>query len=486
VYGVANYAEQVEKGGYFVDKTPYLEKLELVENVIYLRPRRFGKSMLCSLLHYYYDLNAASRFMELFGHTWIGQHPTGKQNRYMILHLNFSSVEVGSTLKEIEHEFKIKRNTLFQELRQSYASYLADMPLFEIDQSVSSNLNRLISYIYSRRLPPLYVMIDEYDNFANHLITTHRDALYRAVTADDSFLKTFLKALKEGRERGAIANIFITGILPMTMDDLASAFNIGTYLTLDPMFEAMAGFTQTEVDHLLDEIYVDYALDPTTRPEINALIKNHYDGYHFASHEGEPLYNATSLMYFLRELTLYKKPPEALTDLNLRTDLYWIRRLTGSNPANTENFVATLTTENRIPYSRALLVSKFNLARFFEPAFYPISFFYLGMLTRLDDFSLTLPNVSMRQIFVEYFNELNQIDVETRYSQIMDAFVNQPNLEELFAGYWKEYVSQLPEAIFQKVNENFIAPLFMSCAAAIFPLGSVGIWSALTRRAKAT
>lgn len=99
------------------------------------------------------------------------------------------------------------------------------------------------------------MIIDEYDNFANHLITTDRDTLYYDLVADDSFLKTFFKTLKEGREIGAISNVFITGILPITMDDLASAFNVATYLTLDPTFEAMAGFTQAEVDHLLDQIY---------------------------------------------------------------------------------------------------------------------------------------------------------------------------------------------------------------------------------------
>jgi hypothetical protein len=454
-YMVGNYAELVEDYSYFVDKTPYIAMLERVKNPVYLRPRRFGKSMFCSLLNYYYDINTASRFAELFGDTWIGQHPTGKQNSYMILYLNFSSIEVGHNLQQLEQSFRSKCNTLLRYLVDKYAPHFAGMPAIDLNAPVSDNLNHLFYFIQNYQLPPLFVIIDEYDNFANHLVTTNRDAFYYALTADDSFFKTFFKTLKEGREQHAIANVFITGILPITMDDLASAFNVATYLTLDRQFEALTGFTQSEVDHLLDEVYADYGLDPATRPEINALIKNHYDGYHFASHESEPLYNATSLMYFLRELTIYGQPPEFLTDLNLRTDLHWVRRLTGSNPANTENFIETLNTENRIPYNRQLLVTKFSLSQFFTPTFYPISFFYLGMLTRLDDFALALPNVNLRKIFAEYFNELHQIDVETRYSDIMSAFLARPNLEQLFAGYWQEYVSQLPEAVFQKMNENF-------------------------------
>jgi hypothetical protein len=460
VYGNANYADLVQKNGYFVDKTPYLAKLERVENPVYLRPRRFGKSMFCSLLRYYYDLNEAARFDQWFGETWIGQNPTGRQNQCMILRFNFSSIETAATLSEIETAFKLVCNTLINDLRTIYPTYLATMPQFDLGHAVSINLRRLLSFIESGRLPPLYVIIDEYDNFANHLITTNQDPLYYALTADGSFLKTFFKTLKEGREIGAIANVFITGILPITMDDLASAFNVATYLTLDATFEAMAGFTQAEVDHLLDQIYADYPLDPTTRPEINALIKNHYDGYHFVAPENEPIYNATSLMYFLRELTEYGIPPESLTDLNLRTDLHWIRRLSGSTSANTEAFLNLLNTENRIAYERDTLVYKFNMHQFFQPRFYPTSFFYLGMLTRLDDFNLTLPNINMRKIFVEYFNEFNEIDVTTRYREIMDAFIHRPNLEHLFAGYWREYVSQLPEVIFQQVNENFYRTTF--------------------------
>ncbi len=122
--------------------------------------------------------------------------------------------------------------------------------------------------------------------------------------------------------------------------------------------------------------------------------------------------------------------------------------------------MAQLTTQNNIAYDRNLLTTKFNMSQFFEKSFYPISFFYLGMLTRQDRFSLRLPNLNMRQIFVEYFNELHQIDVSTKYTEMMQSFVNQPDLTQLFADYWELYVSQLPEAIFQQVNENFYRTTF--------------------------
>ncbi|MEZ4714041.1 MAG: AAA family ATPase [Caldilineaceae bacterium] len=460
LYSEANYAALVREHGYFVDKTPYIARLERIRNPVFLRPRRFGKSLLCSILRYYYDRKYADQFEELFGHTWIGQHPTGQQNQYLVLYFNFSTIATGPTIQDIDMSFRRQCNNFLHGLRAFCAPLLDEMPAFDLTAPVADNMNILLNHVWLNGLPRLFVVIDEYDNFANQLVTGHKDLLYQQLVAEDSFFKSFFKTLKEGRETGAIVNVFITGVLPILIDELASGFNIATIITLDEEFEAMLGFTQSEVDHLLDEIYIDYALNPATRQEVDTVIKNHYNGYHFVEPQAEALYNSTILMYFLLHLTRYGRMPEFLTDLNLRTDLSWVRRLTSAHAGDTEAFVTQLTTENRIAYDKNFLTTKFNTSQFFQPGFYPISFFYLGMLTLEDKFFLRLPNLNLRQIFIEYFNELHHIDVSTRYSELMQAFVNQPDLEFLFAGYWREYISQFPEAIFAKVNENFYRATF--------------------------
>ncbi len=460
LYSEANYAAIVRDHGYFVDKTAYIAKLENVRNPVFLRPRRFGKSLLCSILRYYYDRNSAGQFDELFGHTWIGQQPTGQQNQYLILYLNFSTIATGPTIQEIDQSFRRQCNNTLNNMRRQYAPLLDEMPRLDLSAPVADNLGVVLGHIWQADLPRVFVIIDEYDNFANQLVTGHKDLLYQQLVAEDSFFKSFFKTLKEGRETGAIANVFITGVLPILIDELASGFNIASIITLRPEFEAMVGFTQTEVDQLLDDVYRDYAINPTTRPEVDTVIKNHYNGYHFVNPQGEALYNSTILMYFLDYFTIHKEMPEYLTDLNLRTDLSWVRRLTSAQAGDTEAFVTQLTSENRIAYDKNFLISKFNTTQFFQPSFYPISFFYLGMLTQQDNFFLRLPNLNIRQIFIEYFNELYQIDVSTRYSELMQAFVNHPDLGTLFAGYWREYIGQFPEAIFTKVNENFYRSTF--------------------------
>ncbi len=460
VYGEANYEELVRKHGYFVDKTRYIETLEAVENPVFLRPRRFGKSLFCQMLECYYNITQQDQFLNLFGQTYIGTHPTPTRNSCFVLHLDFSTIDPSGSIDRIEKNFNEIGNLRMDIITYHYRQWLGDEVIIDRSESASVNLSRILSAIQKLDLPRLYVIIDEYDNFANQLITGHYDHLYCELTAPDSFLKTFFKTLKEGRKRATIANIFITGVLPITIDDLASGFNIATMITLNPKFESMMGFTQSEVNALVDEVYHDYQIDPATRSTVDEVIRTQYNGYHFIRTDGEPLYNSTMLMYFLNEFCQFHHIPEYLVDLNLRTDLSWVRRITGTIPEQTEAFITQLTTQNMMPYDKNMLIAKFNMSQFFEKDFYPISFYYLGMLTKQDPFVMRLPNLNMRKIFVEYFNELYHIDVSTKYADMMRGFVQQPNLPKLFADYWRLYVSQLPEAIFQQVNENFYRTTF--------------------------
>jgi Predicted AAA-ATPase/PD-(D/E)XK nuclease superfamily len=460
LYGVANYEEIVTKNGYFVDKTQYIEKLESIENPVFLRPRRFGKSLWCRILECYYSIRMKDRFDELFGHTWIGQNPTALKNAFIVLHLDFSTVDYTGNLADIKASFDSTCNYKMKALVNVYRDLFHDQVEIDISAGANDNLKAILSHVSQDNPPPLYVIIDEYDNFVNQLITGRKDHLYHQITGDDSFLKAFFKTLKEGRKTGAIANVFITGVLPITMDELASAYNIARFITLEKKFENMLGFTQSELDELLNAIFQDDSLDSGLRHQVNALMRTHYNGYHFVSPDGEAIYNSTLVSYCLYHLCDYQEIPEFLTDMILRTDLSWVKRITSAYEGSTEEFVNQLLLHDTIRFDKNFMMAKFDMRQFFHKSFFPISFFYLGMLTREDDFLLKLPNLNMRQIFAEYFNELNQIDVSTRYTEIMQAFVVNPDIASLFAGYWREYVSQLPEAVFVQMNENFIRTTF--------------------------
>lgn len=454
-----NYAEIIQDNRYFVDKTRFIAQMEPIKNPVYLRPRRFGKSLFCSMLQYYYDLRHASQFEELFKDTWIGDHPTKNHNKFIVLKLDLSEITVSDNPERISYNFTRYCTGRLLELKLAYPEYISDMPDIKDSDDAATTLSLWLGHLLYSGAPKVYVIIDEYDNFANQLITSYQDQLYDDITSGDSFLRTFFKVLKAGRQNGSIETVFITGVLPITIDDLTSSYNIGTFLTLEPAFEQMLGFTQTEVNALLDEIFKDYKINPGIRSYVDEVIKNQYDGYHFVSADGEAVYNSTMLMYFLRQFCEDFIIPKQLTDLNLRTDLSWVKRIT-STTANTEEIVSELLRTERIPYNEDSLVTKFNKDQFFDKEYYPISLYYLGMLTKKDQFSLTLPNMNMKKIFAQYFNELFHIDSSSQYEQMIRSFIEDPDLERLFSDYWKLYIKILPEAIFTQVNENFYRTTF--------------------------
>lgn len=222
-YAVANYEELVQKNSYFVDKTHYIEKLEGISNPIFLRPRRFGKSLWRRLLELYYSILHKDDFDELFGHTYIGQHPTPLRNAYIVLHLDFSTIDPGNSTAEIEanfnHTCNLQMQTIVSLANRWFVQPGHDAVKIELQDKATANLELILNTILRYNLPPLYVIIDEYDNFANQLIIANQDQRYADLTGHDSFLKTFFKTLKQGRKTGAIANVFITGVLPVTMDE---------------------------------------------------------------------------------------------------------------------------------------------------------------------------------------------------------------------------------------------------------------------------
>jgi hypothetical protein len=460
LYGEANYKKMVEKNGYYVDKTGFIRLLEDYTSPVFLRPRRFGKSLWCTTLAYYYNINEKDNFETFFGHTDIGKNPTPLHNSFMVLSLDFSIIDPSGSIDDIRYNFNQKCNIRLLSITRRYREYFEEPIKIDLDKDAAINLEYILAMINDYGLPGLYVIIDEYDNFTNQLITSHNDTLYRELTADNSFLKNFFKTMKNATKEGTIDRVFITGVLPITIDDLASGYNIAEFITLEEKFETMMGFTREETGQLIDEIYRDYEIDPGTRPLVNEVITGNYNGYRFVDPGGEGIFNSTILMYFMKKFIDYRKIPEYMIDVNLKTDISWVKRLTASNPANTGELVNQLLIDNRLSYNKLALSEKFSMSQFFEKSFYPISFYYLGMLTKRDDQYMCLPNLNMKSIFVDYFNELNHIDVSTKYAELMAGFIHHPDIPGLFAGYWELYVSQLPEAIFQQVNENFYRTTF--------------------------
>lgn len=454
-YAVADFAEIRERGFYYVDKTRFISYLERYKAPVFLRPRRFGKSLLVSMLAHYYDRSKSHRFEELFGGTWIGTNPTPEHNQYMIIRYDFSKMVMDSTMDGLEQNFNDLNCSPVEIMVEHNRDLFGDFK-FSVRGNATKMLEEALAYVRMRGLPKVYILIDEYDNFTNQLLTAYKDPLYESVTTGESFLRTFFKAIKAGIGEGSIRTCFCTGVLPVTMDDLTSGYNIAEILTLKPDFTEMLGFNHEEAAEYLRYVIRKYGNNEDRFDELWTLIVNNYDGYRFLPN-AHPLFNSTILTYFFKNFAeLSGGVPDEMVDENLRTDVNWIRRLT-ITLENAKEMLDALVIDGELIYSQPDLRSKFNKQKFFDPDFYPVSLYYLGMTTLKDNYVMVLPNLTAQSIYMNYYNELNQISDDARcFVPAYRLFMDHRKLEPLVENYFKEYLGQFPAQVFDKINENFI------------------------------
>ena len=458
-YAVANYEEIVTGGYHFVDKTRFIRELEQYKIPVFLRPRRFGKSLWCSILECYYDINRAHRFEELFAQTNIGSSPTPSHNSQLVLRFDFSKIPVEPALPALQRRFDDECWNSFEIFLAEYRTFLPSTAL-TADAGATAQLAALLRAVRVAKAPPVHIIIDEYDNFTNQLLTAREDELYRDLTTGDSFLRTFYKVIKAGVGDGSVARVFVTGVLPVTMDDLTSGFNIGEIITLKKPVLEMMGFTQAEVDHYLDEIFAEHNWPPEIRVRVGDDLRAHYNGYRLLPDAAHLLYNSTICNFYLKDLVINDgELPTETIDHNLRVDINWLRRLARGED-ETRALLEALMFQGSLPVDMAMLESTFNMDRFFDPGFLPLSLYYLGMLTFQDEYTLGFPNLTVKTLFTQYFNEIEGIDVSTGYTEIFRRFQRDHDLKAMFEGYWQRYVGQIPAQAFDKLNENFFRTTF--------------------------
>ena len=325
-YGWANFEALRREGCLYVDKTRFLHALEQERYAFLIRPRRFGKSLWAAVLTSYYDRNRADRFDALFADTDIGRQPTPNRGRYVILHFDFSAFD--NTLETLRERFE---TYCFIELRHALERNgdVFPEPVRErilAHPSVDAKLRELFLYAGDRGIP-LYAVIDEYDNFANTVLAHHGTEAYQSFTHGGGFYRSFFAALKAGAgHAGGLERLFVTGVSPITMDDVTSGFNIGANVSLDPRFNELLGFTEAEVRGVLERYRglgvfdrdVDEALD---------VMREWYDGYRFAETAETTLYNTDMVLYYLKHLVPNGHEPRELIDANVRIDYGKLRHL---------------------------------------------------------------------------------------------------------------------------------------------------------------
>ena len=450
LYGVADYAMMRKKNGWFIDRTAKIRDLEATAYVMFLRPRRFGKSLLISMLHAYYDVNFADRFEEFFGGTDIGANPTDERGRYLVLYFDFSAVsnEVAEVQRKFNTYASLCCDTFARNYRTRLPEGLADRILAA--QNCDEKMNEITLGVKGTGIK-LYVLIDEYDNFTNTILAESGERAYNELCHGGGFFKRFFTNLKAATSdtEAPVTRLFITGVSPVTMDDVTSGFNIGTNISLDPQFADFTGFRHDDLRAISDYYAAHCGFDAERAYN---TAREWFDNYRFGSFDAPALANTTIVLSFFSYIWRTKRFPNELVDENLRTDYAKIRHLITVNNRLNGNFhiLEDIVSEGEPVMEQ--LVRSFQAKDIAKRENFVSLLYWLGIVTIVGDDMGTpvfgLPNGTLRQIAAQMFTQAysDACGIDQRTSAInagLRAFAAK--------GTW----DKLLEPLFDVVRQNF-------------------------------
>ena len=462
--GISNYEDIVRENRIYVDKTMYIEKLEKLSDktIMFLRPRKFGKTLFTSTLECYYDINKQDRFNELFQNTYIGKNPTNNKNKYCILRFNFSGIST-ETLDETKKSFK---NSTIESIKIFIAKYHLDFYINE-NQEAEEILNSLYTaFQIQKNNNKIYVLIDEYDHFANELLGFRTDE-FKNLVAKNGKIRKWYEILKKGTET-VVDRIFITGVAPITLDSTTSGFNIANDITKNILFNDMLGFSKEDVIYLMNELEIP----KHNQKELLPILKTNYDGYIFSNMikdnlESYKMYNSNMTLYFLDLYKQQNEIPEDLVDTNIISDYGKI-----------ESFMDLCQNMNKIELLEKIvagelveseLTEKFNAEINFGEKELISLLFYLGYLTIKEiDFGVLefgSPNEVIRKIYSDYFLEYikrrSGLTNEINQKEILREILLEGKIEKLL-DVLKEFLTNLSNRDYQKFDEKYVKVIFYS------------------------
>ena len=443
-----NFEDMIERDCYYVDKTPFIEEIEDSNMYFFfIRPRRFGKSLTISMLENYYDINKKDKFDEIFGKLYIGENPTPEHNSYLIIHLNFAII-VGD-LNDYKHGMDNYCRTQFNYFVDVYSHLLPEGTKEGLNQQEDA-VNQL-NYLCTQSKKSgqkIYLFIDEYDHFTNQILAhKEHEQRYRIQTHGEGYLRKFFDTIK-GAAGDTLARVFVTGVSPVTMDDLTSGFNIGTNYSLAPEFNEMTGFTENEVRDMLgyysSVLPFNHSVD-----ELIKVMKPWYDNYCFAEEEygKTTMYNSVMVLNFLDKYIRNNYDiPKNMVESNVRIDYDKVRMLIRHDKefAHDASIIQQLVTQG---FVTGKLVENFPAERINDPDNFLSLLFYFGMVTIDGDYKgvtkFIIPNEVVRDQMYTYL-----LDTYKENDLTYDNF-NKGKLESQLAydGNYKAYFEFIADSL---------------------------------------
>ena len=443
-YGISDFNRIRNGNFYFVDKTMYLPLIEKMPSYLFLiRPRRFGKSVFLSMMRTYYDILRQDDFDAYFGDLWIGTHPTGERNKYQVLYFDFSKAGCSMPGADLMTSFNDYCGLIINQFAHVYAAYY-DADFKETVEHIESAKSKL-AYIEVKAKEkgyPLYLIIDEYDNFTNVILSEHGQRMFHDLTHASGFYREYFKQFK-----GMFDRIFMMGVSPVTLDDLSSGYNIDWNISVDPRFNAMMGFDETDVR----EMFRYYQQNDMLKGDAEAMItemKPWYDNYCFSEDalNEPPMYNSDMVLYFVKNYIDNGKAPREMIEDNIRIDYEKLRMLIRKDKefANDASVIQTLVSQG---YITGELKKGFPAVNITNPDNFISLLYYFGMLTisGIDKgkTKLTIPNlVVQEQLYTYLLNTYN--DADLNFSSYEKSELSS---QLAYDGNWQAYFGYIADCL---------------------------------------
>jgi len=466
-YGQSNFEKIRTENYIYVDKTRFIEQIENEMNSYHflIRPRKFGKSLFLSTLRNYYDICKADKYDVLFGDLYIGKNPTPKRNSLFVIKFSFSGLNT-CTVDEFKASFYSAIRGSIQFFLTEHAAIIDNYAELKKEAWKIDNIRGQIEFafdIISTYKSKAYIIIDEYDHFANDLIAQGTNLSvdqYKQLIWANGVVRDFYETLKDNTET-VVDTIFITGITPMMLDDVTSGFNISNNLSTDLRYHEILGFTEEEVEFLIDECGVD-------RTKLTVDRKFLYNGYKFHENAANKLYNSAMILYFLNQVNITEGEVKYLIDDNLKTDYGRIKNLLGK-PESIEK-IEEIVEHEQIPSE---IVTRFSIDRLHDSENFLSLLYYMGLLTIDKDPEtkvpvLRIPNYSTKTMYWEYIrNILKTINPQLSHNEInyyasLKELAIYGNPEEFIKFIQKFYVSILSNRDYRQFDEKYVKAIILT------------------------
>ena len=324
-------------------------------------------------------------------------------------------------------------------------------------------------FFENHREKKIYLLIDEYDHFANEILSFHFEH-FSEIISRNGFVRKFYEAIKAATGDGIVDRMFVTGVTPITLDSLTSGFNIARNLSLIGSYNEMMGFRQTEVKQLIEQTGLE-----TSNSLNNPLadIRQWYNGYLFHEESQNRIYNPDMLLYFLTEFFRDQKYqyPKHLIDTNITSDYGKIRRLFQLRaPDQNYQVIHQLIHDGGVT---SQLTEQFSFEREFTRQDFISLLFYIGFISiekaQLNNLHFSIPNFVIKGLYWEFFlqwlKEQNALTFDVTDVRQLVLKLAQENQLQPFLDLIEKALQTLSNRDFIQFDEKYLKVLFVAFAS---------------------